>query len=83
VDIQPGEEERLELSPKGLANLNAVPWAEVWLDGTKLGDTPLANVYVPLGMREFVFRNPQYGERKVSMTITGGAPAQVSVDFNK
>jgi hypothetical protein len=83
VDIQPGEEQRLDLSPKGLANLNAVPWAEVWLDGAKIGDTPLGNVAVPLGTREFVFKNPQYGERTVSMTITGSAAAQVSVDFTK
>jgi hypothetical protein len=83
VDIQPGEEHRLELNPMGLANLNAVPWAEVWLDNKKVGDTPLGNVAVPLGLREFVFRNPQFGERRVSMTITGAAPAQVSVDFTK
>jgi hypothetical protein len=83
VDIQPGEEQRLDLNPKGLANLNAVPWAEVWLDGTKIGDTPLGNVAVPLGTREFIFKNPQFGERKISTTITGTAPATVSVDFTK
>lgn len=83
VDIQPGEERRLELNPMGLANLNAVPWAEIWLDGAKLGDTPLGNVPVPLGTREFVFRNPQFGERKISTTITGSTPAQISVDFTK
>jgi PEGA domain-containing protein len=83
VDIQPGEEHRLDLNPKGLANLNAVPWAEVWLDGAKVGDTPLGNVSVPLGIREFVFKHPQFGERKISTTITGAAPAQVIVDFTK
>ena len=83
VDIQPGEEQRLDLNPRGLANLNAVPWAEVWLDGTKIGDTPLGNVSVPLGTREFVFKNPQFGERKISTTITGSAAAQVTVDFTK
>jgi hypothetical protein len=83
VDIEPGQEVRLELNPKGLANLNAVPWAEVWLDDQKLGDTPLANVAIPLGLREFVFKNPQFGDRRVSMTITGTTPAQVTVDFTK
>jgi hypothetical protein len=83
VDIQPGEEQRLTLNPNGLANLNAVPWAEVWLDGTKIGDTPLGNVAVPLGIREFVFKHPQFGERKVSTTVTGSTPAQISVDFTK
>ncbi len=64
-------------------NLNAVPWAEVWLDGQKLGDTPLAGTPVPLGLREFVFKNPQFGERKVSATIKAGANSPVTVDFSK
>ncbi len=83
IDIQPGEEQRLVVDPKGTANLNAEPWAEVWLDGNKLGETPLANVSVPLGTREFVFKHPEYGERRVSTTITGSATAQISVDFTK
>ncbi len=42
VDIEPGEVKSVNVNPRGTVNLNAVPWAEVWLDGQKLGDTPLA-----------------------------------------
>jgi hypothetical protein len=83
VDIQPGEEERITVTPTGLANINATPWAEVFVDGNRLGETPLANVSIPLGTRDVVFRHPQFGERRVTVTITGGAPAQVSIDFSK
>ena len=83
VDIQPGDVTRVTLDPRGTANINAAPWAEVWIDGEKAGDTPLANVAIRLGVREIVFKNPQYGERKVTITITASAPATVSVDFIK
>ncbi len=49
VDIEPGEVKSVNVNPRGTVNLNAVPWAEVWLDGQKLGDTPLAGTAVPLG----------------------------------
>lgn len=83
VDIEPGGVRSLSISPKGTANLNASPWAEVWLDGTKLGDTPLANAQVPLGLREFVFKHPQLGERRVPATIRANATATIAVDFAK
>ena len=83
VEIEPGEVFKLGLDPRGTANINAVPWAEVWIDGVKAGETPIANVSIPLGVREIVFRNPQFGERKVTTTVTGGPPAALSVDFTK
>jgi hypothetical protein len=83
VEIQPGEVTRIALDPRGRANINAAPWAEVWIDGEKAGETPMANVAIRLGIREIVFKNPQFGERKVVATITASQTASVSVDFNK
>jgi hypothetical protein len=83
VDIEPGGVRSITVDPKGPVNLNAAPWAEVWLDGAKLGDTPLAGTLVPLGLREFVFKHPEYGERRVSATVRANTPAAVSVDFTK
>ena len=83
VDVEPGEVKQVKLDPKGAANINAQPWAEVWIDGSKVGETPLANLPLTLGSREIVFRNPQFGERKVMATITAGAPANISVDLSK
>jgi hypothetical protein len=82
IEVGAGEETPLNLTPTGTVNLNAVPWAEVWVDGTRVGETPLANLEVPLGTREFVFKHPQHGERRVTTTITA-APAAVTVDFTK
>jgi hypothetical protein len=83
TEIEAGQVKTITLDPRTPMNLNAIPWAEVWIDGTKAGDTPLANVPVPLGTREIVFRNPQYGERRVQMTVKAGPAAPVSVDFTK
>jgi hypothetical protein len=83
VVIEPGEVASVNVEPKGSINLNASPWAEVWLDGRKIGDTPIAATPVPLGLREFVFKNPQFGERRVSASIKANNNAPVSVDFSK
>jgi hypothetical protein len=53
------------------------------MDGKTLGDTPIANVRVPLGMREFVFKHPQYGERRVSAAIRADQPTPIVVDFTR
>jgi len=83
VDIEPGETARVPLDPRGSANINAVPWAEVYIDGQKAGDTPLANVAIRLGVREIVFKNPQFPDRKFVTTIKAGEPATITVDFTK
>ena len=83
VDIEPGEVRSLTIEPKGTANFNAVPWAEVWVNDQKIGETPIANKELPLGVHNVVFKNPQYGERKVTATVKANEPVALSVDFNR
>lgn len=82
VEIEAGEVRSLNVQPAGTVNLNAVPWAEVWIDGKKVGETPVANLRLPLGNREIIFRHPELGERKVMTRITAGEPIAVTVDFS-
>jgi hypothetical protein len=83
VQVTAGDVTSLRLEAAGKANINAVPWAEVWTDGRKIGDTPLANHAMPLGSHEFVFRHPQLGERRVTATVRAGQTTAVAVDFTK
>lgn len=83
VDIQAGEERSINLQPTGELNANALPWAEVWIDGRKAGDTPLAGLRVPLGTHEVVFRHPEFGERQVTIVVHADAAVAASVDFTK
>jgi hypothetical protein len=83
VDIEPGEERSVNLQPTGELNLNALPWAEVWIDGHKTGDTPIANLQVPLGTHEIIFKHPQFGDRRLTATVRAAAPAAATIDFTK
>ena len=83
VDIEPGEEHPVSVQPTGELSANAVPWAEVWMNGKKIGETPVAGLAVPLGTHEIVFKNPQFPDRRVSVTVTASAPVTASVDFSK
>jgi hypothetical protein len=69
--------------PNGTVSLNALPWAEVYVDGNHVGQTPLGNVTLPIGTHEVVFRHPDLGERKETITVTATAPARLGVDLRK
>jgi serine/threonine protein kinase len=69
--------------PRGTIAINAVPWAEVWVDGERVGETPIGNYSLPIGPHEIVFRHPELGELRQAATVTLRAPARVSVDLRK
>ena len=48
VDIKPGQITAMTVPlPNGTLNINAVPWAAVWIDGNSFGETPLGNLSIP------------------------------------
>ena len=67
--------------PQGVVHLNATPWAEVWIDGARVGETPIGNLAVPIGPHEIVFRHPQLGEKRHAISVTLNAPVRVSMDM--
>jgi len=82
VQVLPGKVASLAIDlPKGIVNLNATPWAEVWVDGQRVGETPIGNLSIPIGSHEVVFRHPQFGEKRHAISVTAGAPTRVSVDM--
>ena len=84
VTVQAGKTTPVRLDPpSGTVNINAVPWAEVWLEGQRLGETPLGNVQVPIGSRELIFRHPDLGERRATVLVTLKESARISMDLRK
>ena len=84
VQVPPGKVAAITIKlPNGTIALNAIPWAEVWIDGEKIGDTPIGNLSVAVGPHEIVFRNPELGEQRKSVTVTLATPARVSIDLRK
>ena len=67
--------------PRVAMNINALPWAEVFVDGTRIGDTPLANVEQPIGDHEIVFRHPQLGEKRQMTRVTVQDSLRISMDM--
>ena len=84
AEIFAGKTTHLSLPlPKGTLSLNATPWAEVWSDGQKVGETPIGNLSLPVGPHEIVFKNPDLGEQHHAATVTATAPVRLSVDLSK
>jgi hypothetical protein len=82
VQVLPGKVAAIALDlPQGVVNLNAAPWAEVWIDGQRAGETPIGNLAVPIGPHEIVFKHPQLGEKRHAISVTLGAPLRLSVDM--
>ncbi len=69
--------------PAGLLSINAQPWAEVWLDGERVGETPIANLAARLGSHEVLFKHPQLGERRETILVTLHQPARLGVDLRR
>jgi len=82
VVVAPGKVASIGLDlPMGMINLNAAPWAEVWIDGRRVGETPIGNLSVSIGPHEIVFKHPQFGEKRQAVSVTVGAPVRLSVDM--
>jgi PEGA domain len=82
VSIAPGKTTRLSVdAPEGRVSINAQPWAEVWLDGRRLGVTPIGNVETTIGVHEIVFRHPELGERRTKVAVGMREPARVGMDM--
>ena len=67
--------------PRGRVSINAVPWADVWVDGEHVGETPIGNYELPIGTHQIVFRHPQMGERRERVIVGARDVARVAVNF--
>jgi hypothetical protein len=84
IDVVPGNTGQIQVvPPRGTLNVNASPWANVWLDGESLGPTPIANLRIPIGSHELILRHPDLGERRQDVMVGLQDVARVGVDFTK
>jgi hypothetical protein len=84
VAIRAGQTSAVRVdAPNGTLHINAVPWAEVFIDGQRIGDTPIGNLQTRIGSREIVFRHPELGERKATALVTMKEPTRISMDLRK
>jgi hypothetical protein len=84
VSVKAGQMTALKVGiPNGRVSINAVPWAEVTIDGNPAGQTPIANFSLPIGTHEIVFRHPQLGEQRQSVVVKTEGLTRVSAVLQK
>lgn len=64
-------------------SVNALPWAEVLISGRSYGETPLANITLPIGVYRVTLRHPTLGDREVPVTVRLGVPNRAAVDLRR
>lgn len=84
IQVTPGRVSAVKVDlPRGSMALNATPWAEVWVDGERVGETPIGNVQLPIGTHDVLFRHPELGEQRHTAVVTLSGPARISADMRK
>ena len=84
IDLSAGKTTTVRVvPPKAMVSANARPWAEVLVDGKSVGQTPIANVSLAVGPHQFLFRHPQFGERRQTVDVTAKGPNRIAIDFTK
>jgi hypothetical protein len=82
VEVEPGKTATVSLGAGSskLAVTSSAP-ADVFVDGQRVGETPLADQAIPLGTHEIIVRGAA-GERRFTTTVTS-RPVRIDVDFSK
>lgn len=70
-------------TPRMPVAINAQPWAQVIVDGRAHGDTPIANLMLPIGDHRVVLRHPELGEREQTVTVRAVGATRVAVDLRR
>ncbi len=69
---------------KGTLVLRVYPWAEVFVDGKRLGVTPLQPVVLEAGRRAVLLKNPEVpAERRFTVKVPAGGTAVLEADLLK
>lgn len=68
-------------SGKATLNINAIPAANVILDGRPLGSTPKSGLSVSPGEHTIVFVHPEHGRKVKTVTVEAGKTATAVVRF--
>jgi len=80
VTVTPGRVTALSVeAPRGTIVVDAPDGTDVSVDGQPVGTTPVGELPVAIGTREIVFRHPQLGQRRVTVTVGVDVPARVSM----
>jgi serine/threonine-protein kinase len=67
---------------QGTLMVHVTPWAEVWVDGKKVGTTPIQPVRLYEGRHEVLLTNPKTGRsQRRTVVISAGKTARLSEEL--
>jgi hypothetical protein len=69
--------------PRAPVNVNAAPWAEVWIEGERIGETPIANHLLPLGEQQVELRHPELGTKRVTLVVSLTGANRLAVNMRE
>ena len=82
IEVKPGETTAVSIVPSMSAlTVTATQPAEVFIDGERVGETPLTSRPINLGTRDVVVKSASGGERRFTITVTVD-PVRIDVDFS-
>ena len=83
VFVKPGEITALSIAPpRSTISVTATAPASVWVDGSRVGETPIAELPLELGTHDVVVRHAERDERRFAVTATM-KPILLNADFSK
>ena len=83
VEVSRGKVANVDVAaePQGLLSINALPWADVQVDGHSVGSTPVANLSLPIGVHEILWHHPQLGEFRSVVSVRAQSPTGISINL--
>jgi len=83
VEVKPGTTTTVRVTPPASTlTVTAADPSEVWLDGARLGNTPLTAATVPLGTHDVVVRRAGAADRRFTITV-GTGPVVLNADTGR
>jgi hypothetical protein len=81
VQIEPGQTLRRSYTADeyGWLQVVVIPWAEVFVEGTSIGQTPMPRMKAAVGQHTLVLRHPEAEERREDVVVRQGETSLVRV----
>ena len=84
VRIMAGDTTSVTLEvPQTAVHVNASPWAEVWIDGQLVGETPIGNHVLAIGTHQVELRHPELGTKRVTLAVSLKGPNRLAVNMRE
>jgi hypothetical protein len=71
VDVKPGETTRVSITaPRSTITVTSADVSEVWIDGSRVADTPMYALPIDIGTHEVVVKRAGAADRRFTVTVT-------------